>query len=471
MPRPKPKFSAIKKTAAVSSAKTGTPPRPGVVPPVRKGAQPIQLVRGMRDLLPIDQSYWQRIQHVFEQITQAYAYDRIDTPLIEDVTLFVRGVGKATDIVEKELFQWETPGGEQVALRPESTASVVRAYIQHGMLNQPQPVRLANLGPMFRYDRPQSGRFRQFYQASFECIGEADSVVDAQLIIISWNFLKELGLDPVVRINSLGTPESRANYKAALVTYFRSKRNRLSEEDKRRLVKNPLRLLDSKDPAMQELKAEAPQMVDWLDEESKTHFMRVLEYLDEVGVPYQLDPYLVRGLDYYTKTVFEWFSVSDDQELAQSALGGGGRYDGLVELLGGQPTPAAGFSLGLDRIVSRMKEKDKDQSPMPPRSLAPIEVFLAQLGEMGRKKSLALFEEFRSAGIPIGEVFAKSSIKAQMEIANRRGAKWAVIIGQKEVLDGTAIIRDMDAGTQEIVDAKKVVHEVKKKLRPLQPVR
>jgi len=425
----------------------------------KKGAHPIQTVRGMRDLLPQDQAYWDRIAAVSTAFANAYGYEKIDTPFVEESSLFVRGVGKATDIVEKELYSWETPGGENVSLRPEGTASAVRAYIQHGMLNLPQPVKLWYSGPMFRYDRPQAGRFRQFFSAGFECIGEADPVMDAQLAIMAWNMLNELGIESTVRINSIGTPESRANYRNALVSYFRTKRNKLSEEDKKRLLKNPLRLLDSKDPAMQEMKAEAPQIVDWLDEESKAHFTRVLEYLDEVGVKYELDPYLVRGLDYYTKTVFELYADSDDQELAQSSLGGGGRYDGLVEVLGGRATPACGFGLGLDRIVSRMKEKQLCQ----PES-SKVDVFIAQLGDMGRKKALALFEEFRKAGIPVGEAFAKTSIKGQMEIANKRGAKWAIVIGQKEVLDGTAIIRDMDAGTQEIVDVKKVVHEIKKKL-------
>ncbi len=427
----------------------------------KKAAQPLQVVRGMRDLLPGDQPYWRQTNAIAEKLASAYGYERIDTPIVEDTALFVRGVGRATDIVEKELYSWETLGGESLSLRPEGTASVLRSYIQHGMLNMPQPVRLWYKGPMFRHDRPQSGRFRQFYQAGYEVIGDADPVIDAQLIILGYNFLKGLGIETTVRINSLGTPESRANYKNALVAYFRSKKAKLSEEDKKRLLKNPLRLLDSKDPAIVELKAEAPQIVDWLDEESKAHFMRVLEFLDEVGVPYQLDPYLVRGLDYYTKTVFEWYANSDDQELSQSALGGGGRYDGLAELLGGRPTPAAGMSLGLDRIVSRMKEKNP---PSQDHRMPQVDVFLAQLGEMGRKRALALFEEFREAGIPVGEAFSKANIKAQMEIANKRGAKWAIVIGQKEVLDGTVQLRDMDAGSQEIVDVKKAVHEIKKKL-------
>lgn len=448
--KPAPKKMQVAKPATPA---LDAPPAP------RKGMGPIQSVRGMRDLLPVDQHYWRRVRRLAEDIAASYGFDRIDTPLVEETSLFVRGVGRSTDIVEKELYSWETPGGEHVSLRPEGTASVVRAYVQHGMLNQPQPVKLWYAGPMFRYDRPQAGRFRQFHQLGFEVIGDEDPVIDAQLMIVGWNYLRSLGIDATVRVNSLGTPESRANYKNALVAYFRSKRAKLSEDDKRRLLKNPLRLLDSKDPAVQELKAEAPQIVDWLDEASKAHFMRVLEYLDEVGVPYQLDPYLVRGLDYYTKTVFEWYAAGDDQEFAQTALGGGGRYDGLVEQLGGRPTPAAGFSFGLDRVVSRIKDTQ------PSTAIGyKADVFLAQLGDMGRKKAIALFEDFREADIPVGEAFSKSNIKQQMEIANRQGSKWVVVIGQKEVLDGTAIIRDMEAGSQEIVDAKKVVYEIKKKL-------
>jgi histidyl-tRNA synthetase len=452
------KKTPARKPAFKQAAKAAVVPVE-VLPPPRKGMGPIQVVRGMRDLLPADQHYWRRVNQLAADVASSYGFERIDTPLVEETALFVRGVGRSTDIVEKELYAWETPGGENVALRPEGTASVVRAYVQHGMLNQPQPVKLWYAGPMFRYDRPQSGRFRQFFQLGFEVLGDADPVIDAQLIIIGWNYLKALGIDATVRVNSLGTPESRANYKNALVAYFRSKKTKLSDDDKRRLLKNPLRLLDSKDPAIQELKAEAPQIVDWLDEDSKAHFMHVLEYLDEVGVPYQLDPYLVRGLDYYTKTVFEWYANGDDQETAQSALGGGGRYDGLTEQLGGRPTPAAGFSFGLDRVVSRIKDTQ------PSSTIGyKAEVFIAQLGEMGRKKALGLYEEFRAANIPVSEAFSKSNIKQQMEIANRHGSKWVVVIGQKEVLDGTAIIRDMEAGSQEIVDGKKVVYEIKKKL-------
>jgi histidyl-tRNA synthetase len=426
--------------------------------PAKKSPQPLASVRGMRDILPNDWPYWRLAQEKAQKICDDYHFDRIETPALEETALFIRGVGKQTDIVEKEMYNMETAGGDKITLRPEGTAAVCRAYIQHGMINIPQPVKLWYWSPMFRHERPQAGRYREFWQFSGEIIGEADPVIDAQLALMGWKYLQSLGLDAVVRINSIGTPESRLNYKNALVAYFRPKRNRLSEDDKKRLLKNPLRLLDSKDPVVMEMKLEAPQIVDWLDEASKNHFMHVLEYLDEVGVPYQLDPFLVRGLDYYSRTVFEFYEASEDDS-TQIALGGGGRYDGLVELLGGRETPAAGFSIGIDRVISRLKNKEDLNLSKPA-----IDIFIAQLGESGRKKALALFEELRSADFKVSETFSKSSIKAQMDTANRLGAKWTIIIGQKEVLDGTAIIRDMDAGTQEIVDAKKIVQELHKKM-------
>jgi len=442
---------------------TAQPAKKGPETPNKKAPQPLGLVRGMRDLMPTDWPYWRKAFEAGQSLCDAYGFDRMETPVMEETALFVRGVGKQTDVVEKEMYTFETLGGEGVTLRPENTAGICRAYIHHGMLNQPQPVKLWYWGPMFRHDRPQSGRYREFWQFGAEVLGEEDAVIDAQLALVGWRFLKDLGIDAVVRINSIGTAECRANYRNALVAYFRPKRNRLSEDDKKRLLKNPMRLLDSKDPNMQELKLEAPQIVDWLDESSKNHFMRVLEYLDEVGVPYQLDPFLVRGLDYYTKTVFEFYDNSEDEEVAQSALGGGGRYDGLMEILGGRPTPAAGLAMGVDRAVSRMKALN----PSLPAKL--VDVYVAQLGEAGRKRALAMFEELRLAGIKTGESFAKGAIKAQMEIANRIGARWAIIVGQKEVLDGTAIVRDMDAGTQEIVDGRKIVQVLQKKMAAAPP--
>lgn len=427
----------------------------------KRKPSPLSLVRGMRDVMNPEWAYRDKMYEVARGLALDYEYERIETPVVEETALFVRGVGKATDLVEKEMYSFETAGGEKVTLRPECTAPVSRAYIQHGMLNRPQPVKLWYWGSMYRHDRPQSGRYRQFTQFGCECIGDKSAILDAQQVFLAWKTIDLLGIDATVHINSIGTPESRTNYKNALVAYFRTKRHKLSEDDKKRLIKNPLRLLDSKDPAMDELKIEAPQIVDWLDEESKAHFMQVLEYLDEMNVPYQLDPYLVRGLDYYTKTVFEIFQNTEDPEAAKLALGGGGRYDGLMELIGGNPTPACGFSLGVERVVSCMREKDPELGA----ELNQRDVYVAQLGDQGRKKAFAIVEDLRSHGIRVSCSLSKDAIKAQMELANKHGAKWAVIVGQKEVIDGTAIIRDMDAGTQETVDSKKIVHEIEKKLK------
>jgi histidyl-tRNA synthetase len=312
---------------------------------------------------------------------------------------------------------------------------------------------------MFRYDRPQKGRYRQFHQFGLESIGSQLPIVDAEMIVIMYNFYKELGLETRVVLNSIGTTESRREYVSELASYYRSKRNEICEDCKRRLLKNPLRLLDCKEAQCQPVKQAAPQIMDWLDEESKAHFMKVLEYLDEVQIPYELNPRLVRGFDYYSKTVFE-FVVEGGEEGAQVALGGGGRYDGLVEMLGGMPTPACGVGIGLERVIIALKEKNiPAPGPKKPR------IFLAQLGEQARVKALGLFEEFRKAGIQVMQSFAKEGLKVQLEAANKYGVPYTLILGQKEVLDGTILIRDMDGGNQEVVDLKKVVIEVRKKLK------
>jgi histidyl-tRNA synthetase len=427
--------------------------------PAKKGKAPPELLRGFRDILPEEQGRWALVRDAVRRLAEAYSFDRIELPVLERADLFQRTLGKQTDIIEKEMYAFADPAGDLVAMRPEATASVARAYVNHGMLNLPQPVKLWYEGPMFRHDRPQAGRYRQFHQFGFESIGVPDAIVDAQLILIASRIFKRLGVDIVVQINSIGTPESRQSYLAELTGYFRPHRNKLSEDDKRRLQKNPLRLLDSKDPATVELVAGAPQIVDWLDEESKQHFMKVLEYLDEVGVAYQLNPLLVRGLDYYTRTVFEIWEAGDEGERAQNALGGGGRYDGLVELIGGRPTPACGFAIGLERAVKAMT--DRGVSP-PPREKP--SVFFAQLGDAARRVGLRLFEEFRLAGIPVAEAFGKNALKAQLEVANDLRVPYALLLGQKEVLDGTIIIRDMDSGAQEIVDSAKIVSIMQRKL-------
>jgi histidyl-tRNA synthetase len=417
------------------------------------------LLRGFRDILPDEQGKWFFLTDAIRRMADAYSFDRIELPLLEKADLFTRTIGKQSDIIQKEMYVFEDQAGDKVALRPEGTASIARAYINHGMLNLPQPVKLWYQGAMFRHDRPQAGRYRQFHQAGFEVIGSEEAIVDAQLIVLAHRLLKDVGIPVSVQINSIGTPACRKEYLGELVNYFRPFRKKLNEDDKRRLQKNPLRVLDSKDPAIAELLKDAPQIVDWLDEESKAHFMKVLEFLDEAEVPYALNPYLVRGLDYYTHTVFELWEEGDGGELSQNALGGGGRYDGLLDLLGGRPTPACGFAIGLERIVRSMTERK-----IEPPARIPARVFFAQLGDAARRVGLRLFEEFRKANIPVAEATGKNALKAQLEVANKLGAAYTLILGQKEVLDGTIIIRDMDSGAQEIVDMKKVASILERKL-------
>ncbi|MFH1404793.1 MAG: histidine--tRNA ligase [Patescibacteria group bacterium] len=439
-------------------------PKEDLASSVKKVKATPELLRGFRDILPDEQGRWNLIRDTARNLAEAYSFDRIDLPVLEKTDLFIRTVGKQTDIVEKEMYVFEDASQEKVAMRPEATASIVRAYINHGMLNLPQPVKLWYIGPMFRHDRPQAGRYRQFHQFGFEVIGSDDPIVDAQLITIANQVYKELGLDVTIQVNSIGTPQTRQEYLMELVNYFRPFRSKMNEDDKRRLTKSPLRLLDSKDPAMVELLADAPQIIDWLDEESKNHFMRVLEFLDEVDVPYNLNPHLVRGLDYYTKTVFEVWEAGDEGERAQNALGGGGRYDLLVETLGGRPeTPGCGFSMGIERMANLLNEKGINPPPRPQP-----EVFFSQLGDAARRVGLKLFEEFRQAGIIMAEAFGKNALKSQLEVANKLEVPYTLILGQKEVIDGTIIIRDMESGGQEIVDVKKVVALIKKKLESSQ---
>ncbi len=440
------------KVEKVKVEKLAEPPTP------KKGMSEIQTLRGFRDILPAEYRIVQHIEDLARSFAGAHGFFRIGTPVLEPTSLFVRTVGKQTDIVEKEMYSFIDKGEENVTLRPEMTASVARAYVNHGMLNQPQPVKMWYVGPNYRYERPQAGRFREFHQIGFEVLGEAHPIVDAELISMGYSLLTSLGLETSVQINSIGTAASRAAYVNELVAHYRANRSKICEDCKRRLTKNPLRVLDCKTPECQPVKESAPQILDYLDEESKNHFMRVLEYLDEAGVKYNLNPRLVRGLDYYSKTVFEFYAAGDS-EASQSTLGGGGRYDGLVEMIGGRPTPAAGLALGVERIVTKLRAKglDKDIDGRP-------DIFVAQLGEAARKKSLVLVDELRKSGISASSNLAKDGLKQQLEAANREGARFTIILGQKEILDGTIIIRDMDSGIQEIVDFKKVANELKRKL-------
>jgi histidyl-tRNA synthetase len=420
-----------------------------------------QILRGMRDILPAEQVSWRLMNRKIDEITAAYGYERIDTPVLEETSLFNRSVGKQSDVVEKEMFSFDDRGGDNISLRPEGTAGVVRAYITHGMLNQPQPVKMHYVGSMFRYDRPQAGRYREHHQFGVEAFGEAGAAQDAEIMLVAHLFLREVGLKTVTRINSLGCANCRPNYLIELAAYYRTKRNGLCEDCKRRLAKNPLRLLDCKETGCQEIKEGAPNLVDHLDDDCKNHFMRVIEYLDDLQVPYVLDPHLVRGFDYYTRTVFEIVSADEGASDSQQSLsiGGGGRYDNLVEALGGRPMPACGFGVGLERVILAMKA----QGVEPVNDRTP-DVFLAQLGDAARKRAFALFEEMRQQGIRTASNFSKATLKGQLEVANRLGAKFTLILGQQEIIDGTILVRDMESGMQEIVDYSKAVSEMRKKL-------
>ncbi|HYM84412.1 MAG TPA: histidine--tRNA ligase, partial [Candidatus Dormibacteraeota bacterium] len=320
--------------------------------------------RGTRDLLPAERPTWTRVERLASDLAARYGYRAVETPLFEQTAVFERGVGQATDIVEKELFRLaqRSEDGESWALRPEETAGIVRAYVQHGMQTWPQPVKVTLVGPMYRYDRPQAGRYREFRQWDVEAIGDAGPAVDAEIVELGARFFREAGLDDVqVLLNSIGDGECRPAYLEALVAYYRGRAGKLPDVERRRLETNPLRLLDSKDPAMATINASAPRITDRLCDACAAHFAAVREHLDALGVVYRIEPSLVRGLDYYTRTAFEYYRRGAEGQ--QQALGGGGRYDGLVELLGGRPTPGIGFAIGIDRVVLALS--DAGVPPVP----------------------------------------------------------------------------------------------------------
>jgi histidyl-tRNA synthetase len=421
---------------------------------------------GMHDILPADQKYFQKVYSACETITNFYGYKKIDTPILEEAELFSKGTGLATDIIQKQMYSFRAKGGDSLALRPEFTPGIVRAYIEHGMKSLPQPVKLYSFGPLFRHEKPQAGRYRQFHQFNLEVFGDENPVIDAQIIQIFYNILKELKLkNLIVEINSIGDSQCRPYYKKLLVSYFKSRESALCTDCRRRLRENPLRILDCEEEKCQRIISQAPQLIDHLCDECHRHFKGVLEFLDEVELPYHLNPYLVRGLDYYTKTVFEIFTEGSakkdsDQVFPRVALVAGGRYDNLVKLLGGEETRAAGGALGVERVIALLKAK-----PIKLKRKVTIPIFLAQLGNLAKRKGLKLLEEFRKSNIQISESFGRDSLKAQLKIADRVGAKYTLILGQKESLEGTIIIRDMKTGKQETVRLERAVKEVKKRLK------
>lgn len=418
-----------------------------------------QTVRGMRDILPEEQAYWEKVKQVIKKSAETYGFGKIETPILEDVDLFTKGTGAFTDIVEKEMYTLRTKGGDRLCLRPEFTPAVIRAYLEDGLSCLPRPVKLYSIGPIFRYERPQKGRYRQSYQANFEMIGGEDPILDAQLIQMFFSIGANLGLKGLItHINSIGCPQCRPNYRKALLKFYKKISKDICSDCQRRFKQNPLRLLDCKNEKCIQFAEDAPQVIDFLCNECHDHFKNVLEYLDEIDIPYILNPRLVRGLDYYTKTVFEVWP--EDKDGRQLSLAGGGRYDSLVKLLGGRNTPAVGFAIGLDRIISLMKERKIKIS-----SKARPSVFLIQLGVLGKKKSLKLFEKLQKAGIKTTTSFNRNKMEPQLKMASKLGVRFALILGQKEALDETIIIRDIISGIQETVPAEKIIDVLKKKLK------
>ncbi len=416
-----------------------------------------QSPKGMHDILPEDQPLWEKLRQTAKSTADFYNFSRIDTPIVEVAELFERSAGVSSDIVEKQMYFVKTKGGDRLVLRPEGTAPVVRAYFEHGLSRMGQPVKLYYTGPIFRYEQPQSGRYRQHYQVGFEILGgENDPIYDAQAILAPYKFLEDVKIKNVmVHINSIGCPKCRPNYQKKLEAYYKKYQKKICKDCQRRLATNSMRLLDCKEEKCQPVKAEAPVILDYLCESCKNHFKRVLEFLDELKLPYMIDPYLVRGLDYYNRTVFEMFS-----EGFNFAIASGGRYDYLAEMLRLGRLSAVGGSLGLERIVEVLKESGKSAALQKYQP----KIFFIHIGDEAKKRGLVMLEEFKKSGIKVSESFGKESLKSQLRLADKDKAQLALILGQKEVFEGSIIIRDMVNGAQETVPLEKVVEEVKRKL-------
>ncbi len=424
------------------------------MPAVRSKKVVLQSVKGMHDIMPQDQPLWERLRKVTRDIGEEYNCMRIDTPLVEKAELFERGVGAVSDIVEKQMYMLKTSDGDRLVLRPEFTASIARAYIEHGLSHISQPVKLYYIGPVYRHEQPQEGRFREFYQAGFEIMGgDSDPVHDAQAITLGHRFLEEMKVGKVmIHINSIGCKQCRPFYRKKLIDYYKNQSP--CRTCKRRLLINPLRVLDCKEKECEEIKKGAPAMLDSLCSLCKNHFRLVLEYLDELKFSYMLNNYLVRGLDYYSRTVFEFFTEGSD-----SALGGGGRYDYLLEMLGSKPVPAVGFSLGLERILMVVKARG---TVFPAR--AKPKVFFIHIGDLAKKKSLSLIENLRRSGVHVEESLGRDSLKSQLSVADKGGAQFALIFGQMEAFEESIIIRDLATGAQETVLLAKLAEAMKKRL-------
>ena len=390
----------------------------------------IQAIRGMNDILPEQTPLWRYLENSVAGLLDGYGYRQIRMPIVEFTDLFKRSIGEVTDIVEKEMYTFEDRNGDSLTLRPEGTASCVRAVQEHGLIGGGQPQKLWYIGPMFRHERPQKGRYRQFHQIGVELFNFDGPDVDAELIVLTWRLWGVLGIRDAVQLelNSLGSSEDRARYREALVEYLSARFEQLDEDSQRRLASNPLRILDSKNPDTQALLVDAPKLADYLSEESRVHFAGLKARLDAAGIPYVLNPKLVRGLDYYGKTVFEW---TTDQLGSQGTVCAGGRYDGLVEQLGGKPTPAVGFAMGVERLVLLIETLDK----VPAELARQVDVYLAAFGESAELAALQLSEQLRDAvpGLRLAVNAGAGSFKSQLKKADKSGALFALILGEDEL--------------------------------------
>lgn len=410
-------------------------------------AKNIQAIRGMNDYLPADTALWQRIEGVLKQTLASYGYSEIRLPLVEQTPLFKRAIGEVTDVVEKEMYTFDDRNGESLTLRPEGTAGCVRAGIEHGLLyNQEQ--RLWYMGPMFRYERPQKGRYRQFYQIGVEVFGLQGPDIDAELIMLNARWWKALGISEHVRLelNSIGSLEARAHYRDALVAFLEQHKEVLDEDCKRRMYSNPMRVLDSKNPDVQHLLNDAPQLGDYLDDESREHFSGLCALLDDAGISYTVNQRLVRGLDYYNRTVIEWVT---DSLGSQGTVCGGGRYDGLVEQLGGRATPAVGFAMGMERLVLLIQAVNPEFEPT-----SNVDVYVIASGQGVQSAAMQLAEKLRDEApeLRLMTNFGGGNFKKQFARADKWGARVALVLGEDEVKAGQVVIKDLRRGEQQTLD-------------------
>ncbi len=405
--------------------------------------------RGTFDILPQEHVYWKYVEEKAVSLCQLYGYQPLSTPIFEDAQLFIKTVAGGTDIVDKEMYIFEDKSGQELALRAEVTAPVCRAYIEHGLHNLVQPVKLYYIGPAFRYERPQFGRYRQHHQFGFEALGDADPVLDAEVIEMAQQFFYSLGLSRFsIQLNSIGCKLCRPGYLQVLRQHYSSSTARLCPDCKVRLVKNPLRLLDCKKTSCQEIAKTAPKITDYLCHDCQLHFQSVQKYLGAMGIAFQLNHRLVRGLDYYTRTVFE---IEPRDKGGQSTLGGGGRYDDLIESLGGKPIPAVGFAAGLERIILNLRQQKLDIPALPKP-----DAFVAYLGEESKIEAIKLASELRKTGISVIMATGDKSLKGQMRQANSLGIACALILGEQEIAKRNVMLRDMISGEQKTIPLSEI---------------